>query len=765
MALRNILSPKHQVQIRSGDPLAGGDVELFEPGTSNPITSYRDSGLVNTHTHPVKLSGSGRANIWVTRDCDMRIRDANGNLIVEELNANPDDLTSQASGGLVPNGSFEIDGDADLIPDGWTLVNEAGSTNEIDTSESTDGAQSFRFTSVGTGGGSLTTTEFFPVNDVEDLRVNFDLRSTVADVRNIVRVEWYDASQVSISNTDIYDDATTNPTVATRFLLSAIPPANARFAKLRLIGCDPSDATPGSTYFDDVEVFYPPTEGVFDNITIQNNEIVSTNVNGEIDLNPNGTGLVRLKYNNLLRLVTAASGAVEVRSDGNTDAENRWVEFTHQDGTNRGYVGHTASSILFLQNNISSGLVEIDGQNAGAANRALFQGDPDGAVSLYHPAANLLRVVTLANGALGVRSDGNTDAEERRVLFEHQDGTQRGYAGYVSTDLLELRNLINGGSMLLSANNAGGTQRSLLDGDPDGDVELYYTGLLAFRTQAEGVHVIDTSGDDPGILMLQDGLTQNAQIQALAVGGLVLDQFIHGEPVVIRSEDAGGTPRTILSGDPDDTTTLRGDTDVILECAAGEEAARGVANGRFAMRYDDVEVARTATAATGGLEANNTETADGFERVATETDVGERVHKTADTTRNTTTTLTDDPHLAGLALVTGEFYEFELYLNMIGHSTPNFKFNLQFSNAPTDDLFTYWYADEVNSADQENFAETETITIATNNSADAGLLIKGVFRANATTGGTLDFQWAQDVSAANNVIVRAGSYMRVRRMK
>jgi hypothetical protein len=300
MALRQILAKRQMVTTSRGAPLAAGFVYLYEPNTQSLISAYGDSGLSQQLTNPVRLSGSGRAEIWVSRDCDVRITDRNGNLVVEELNANPDELGAEDSGGLVPNGSFEVDTNADGVPDGWTRTNYTASTNAIDTSESTDGDQCFRFTSAGAnGGGELETTNFFPVNEVDDLRVRFDLRSSLATLRNVVSVRWYDISSAFISASDIYD-STSNPTSFATQSLFATPPANSRFAKIRIIGCHPSTGLAGSTYIDRIEVFYQAVvSGVFGNLELLDNQLRSNNVNGNIDLNPNGTGLVRVNSQNV----------------------------------------------------------------------------------------------------------------------------------------------------------------------------------------------------------------------------------------------------------------------------------------------------------------------------------------------------------------------------------------------------------------------------------------------------------------------------------
>jgi hypothetical protein len=313
MALTNILKQTDQVLLADGSPAGGGSVFLYEPGTTTPITSYQDSGLVVPHSNPVKLSGAGRANIWINRNADLLIQDRNGATILTSDSINPDTLDASESGGLVPNGSFEVDSDSNNVPDGYTLSSSAGASNSLDNTQSTSGSWSMRFTSTGSGGGNIVTTDFFPVNDVDQLRVNVDMFSTVAGVRNIVRVEWYDVSQVSISNTDAYD-STSNPTSWTTQNLFATPPSGARFAKLRLIGIDASVALAGITYFDNLSVFYPAVvSGVFDNITIQNNQIITTNLNGSLELGPNGTGQVNV--NNNTNVTLANLGAFNIGTD------------------------------------------------------------------------------------------------------------------------------------------------------------------------------------------------------------------------------------------------------------------------------------------------------------------------------------------------------------------------------------------------------------------------------------------------------------------
>jgi hypothetical protein len=115
--------------------------------------------------------------------------------------------------------------------------------------------------------------------------------------------------------------------------------------------------------------------------------------------------------------------------------------------------------------------------------------------------------------------------------------------------------------------------------------------------------------------------------------------------------------------------------------------------------------------------------------------------KTAEETRTSTTTFTDDNHLSGFALEAGAYYRFEMLFSYQHYQTPDFKYQFQFSNTP----------------------QTEAVINATD-SFDIIIRIVGFFLANATTGGTLDFQWAQNTSDAQAITARKGSFMKVEKI-
>src|SRR4030066_615632 len=90
--------------------------------------------------------------------------------LMQKVKDNDDYLYSQVGAGGsgeggIPNGSFEIDADADGVPDGWTknLYPAGGGAGE--TTHPSHGAQAYKFTQQagpGNGGGYLDQNDYLP---------------------------------------------------------------------------------------------------------------------------------------------------------------------------------------------------------------------------------------------------------------------------------------------------------------------------------------------------------------------------------------------------------------------------------------------------------------------------------------------------------------------------------------------------------------------------------------------------------------------------
>jgi hypothetical protein len=157
----------------------------------------------------------------------------------------------------IPNGSFEVDNDGDGVPDKWIRILFATSSAGVRVSGGGDmGQYSFKFTSVGgagSGGGYLLSFDYFECGPLRTVQVSWQLKSSVANIRNKVELLWYDNAQNQIGSTVLYDNQTNNPTVWTRMVSAAYPPSTARYGKLRITGADSSNAVAGSVEFDDFQ--------------------------------------------------------------------------------------------------------------------------------------------------------------------------------------------------------------------------------------------------------------------------------------------------------------------------------------------------------------------------------------------------------------------------------------------------------------------------------------------------------------------------------
>ena len=237
-----------------GTEFSGYKIGIFEAGTTTAKTTYKESALTTANVHPVVLDANGAAQIWFSGNAKAILYTAADAVVYTDDNVNLES-SSSATGAdnLILNGSFENDADADAVPDNWTKTLYTGGAFTLDTTTQMHGSKSAKFTSTGTGGGYLTSTATYAIKPSAIYTVGFSLKASVADVRNVAEILWYkaDGTASATASTTIMDDSTTNPTSWTEKWYEATAPSDAYFAKYRLTGCHSSDATSGSTWFDD----------------------------------------------------------------------------------------------------------------------------------------------------------------------------------------------------------------------------------------------------------------------------------------------------------------------------------------------------------------------------------------------------------------------------------------------------------------------------------------------------------------------------------
>lgn len=276
------------------------------------------------------------------------VGDAIKKSLVDALIDNSDFLYDNLGGGiLVENGSFE-QGVSPADPTGW--VSFKWGTGNIETTDPLHGKQGYKFVSTGSGGGYLTMQDFAECSEFNPLFVWWCMKSSVADIKNIVRALWYkkDQTACNIASTDIYSENTENPTVGRRFGFLVLPPPDARYFKLRLIGADSSDVTPGSCIFDGVGVVEFSGESVYVTGTIAEDSTANLNWedNGSVNIL-----LPPLSADSHVRLTFRASSKV--------DATNTVYQRFRVDGeySNESTVAQTAPTLPYVDNTFTLDLI------------------------------------------------------------------------------------------------------------------------------------------------------------------------------------------------------------------------------------------------------------------------------------------------------------------------------------------------------------------------------------------------------------------------
>jgi len=139
-------------------------------------------------------------------------------------------------------------------------------------------------------------------------------------------------------------------------------------------------------------------------------------------------------------------------------------------------------------------------------------------------------------------------------------------------------------------------------------------------------------------------------------------------------------------------------------------------------------------------------------------------YKTANTGRSSTSTLADDPEIAGLTLTAGNVYLLEGFLYVTqADVTAGFKMELDASQA----VQIGNYGITVDSGGVSSFpgraAQAGTpASISMGTIGSYSIMIKGIIHANASTSGDISLQWAQSTSDAGNTGLAIGSWISLR---
>ena len=175
---------------------------------------------------------------------------------------NPSSFEIPKENGL-KNPSFEVDLNGDDIPDMWTWAGDA--TKDIPANESAEfGQKCFQITASADGEtGSLINNEYLQCGPSEPVCLEFSLKAADADIAQKIEFYWFGLDNggtiIPLSAGDefsvVYDKSAGNPTAWVRQIVSVLPPATARFFKIKFSSTGTASGT-GLTSWDNFRLTY-----------------------------------------------------------------------------------------------------------------------------------------------------------------------------------------------------------------------------------------------------------------------------------------------------------------------------------------------------------------------------------------------------------------------------------------------------------------------------------------------------------------------------
>jgi hypothetical protein len=487
---------------------------------------------------------------------------------------------------------------------------------------------------------------------------------------------------------------------------------------------------------------------------------VSGSALGAGDLQAGGIYEFRYDGTNFQIMGESAGGSLivrnmEIRADivtatpPTTEAVTAKLDFFDLDGTDPlGLAGFDGSNSLRFLNRMHGGSVILSAEDAGGTLRTLLSGQPDASLNFFYAGVfkgGTSSVGLISNTDIVTATPPTTEAVNGSFrIFDLDQDDELARFGFSGSNELAIRNKMHAGTFVVSAENAAAAETILFSGDPElsGGSFMYFGGIKVLGTVGAGtIDIIGGTNSDVGgvksIRFRHADLTRRGTIGWVGVGALSIQNEVHGANVEITGEDTGGTERSLFEGDPD---------------------------GNAQLFHIGVSVARTETAANGGLEVNNASTGGGFERVLTTSDLGapapQTKFKSADESVVSSETLQDDDHFTGFALVAGKHYMLQGLIRT-GPGSGGLKILWVFSETPQQSNLSYvTYSGGGVQADED--VHDMDVEHDYSISADPNMIRWwGLFEANASTGGTLKLQWAQAATSVTPRVLFEGSYVQI----
>ena len=217
--------------------------------------------------------------------------------------------------------------------------------------------------------------------------------------------------------------------------------------------------------------------------------------NGDMII-PTGTfaGATELNYAGSKRIETIADG-FRVYDTDVTD----YLDIEH------------VGTIAQFSNSINNGRIYFYTKESGGTERNPLAIGP--ASSTFRSGADISMVV----------ESGKTDVRGTGVVeFEITSGSYGEFNIQKTNGYTKFQNVVDSDYFLFEGNNSASAVKTMAKLDPDGAAEMYYAGVKAFETLADGVKVQDTNGTNPFIWFYNSSGNKEGTVQ-FSAGSCYID--------------------------------------------------------------------------------------------------------------------------------------------------------------------------------------------------------------------------------------------------
>jgi len=292
-----------------------------------------------------------------------------------------------------------------------------------------------------------------------------------------------------------------------------------------------------------------------------------------------------------------SAGGIDVADSSGDDPIISWYRDSTF-ATRTAYINtnNITSHMTFLSSQTSGHMLFYAADNTGVAG-LVFEIDPDTSTDLYYDGSNVLRTQPQ-----GIYIASSTSDADPFIGFYSTDAfsSRSGYIQFNNLNGLIIEQEVHGLPITLQSEDSGGTLRQLFVGDPDGDVELYNDGNLAFLTTSVGAGVQHPTSTTPRLDLRNNSSTRVASFEANTTITKI-KSVIHGGNVNLTGENTAGTEQILFAGDPDGPAELYYDGSLVLSTQSG-----GILVQDDSGNVADIDFAGSTGTALGRLVATTT---------------------------------------------------------------------------------------------------------------------------------------------------------------